>query len=209
MRKLAIAMALASTTLATPAFARDNSPYVGLEAGVSWFEDLDLDFDDTGGVEILDEAISIHHNSGYDIDVIGGYDFGMVRAEAELAYKRNGLDSVTVDPAITGLALNGPFELDGHASVLSGMVNVMFDFGDDDGWSAYVGPGIGMAKVKYHLDVNDDAFDVDPDDFDFVDDSDSGFAWQLIAGVRAAITPNLDLGLKYRYFNVRSIDLGG
>src|SRR4029079_10089439 len=159
MRKLAIAMALASTTLATPAFARDNSPYVGLEAGVSWFEDLDLDFDDTGTVEILDEAISIHHNSGYDIDVIGGYDFGMVRAEAELAYKRNGLDSVTVDPAITGLSLNGPFELDGHASVLSGMVNVMFDFGDDDGWSAYVGPGIGMAKVKYHLDVNDDAFD--------------------------------------------------
>src|SRR5689334_16969727 len=111
MRKLAIAMALASTTLATPAFARDNSPYVGLEAGVSWFEDLDLDYDATNGVNIIDEAISIHHNSGYDIDVIGGYDFGMIRAEAELSYKRNGLDNITIDTSITDLATPGPFDI--------------------------------------------------------------------------------------------------
>ena len=39
MRKLAIAMALASTALATPAVARDHSVYVGLEGGVMWVED--------------------------------------------------------------------------------------------------------------------------------------------------------------------------
>ena len=41
MRKLAIAMALASTGLATPAVARDNSPYVGVEGGILIVEDMD------------------------------------------------------------------------------------------------------------------------------------------------------------------------
>ncbi len=30
---------------------------------------------------------------------------------------------------------------------------------------------------------------------------DGGVAWQLIAGVRYALNPNVDLGLKYRYFH--------
>ncbi len=46
MRKLAIAMALASTALATPAVARDHSPYVGVEGGIMWVEDADVDVDD-------------------------------------------------------------------------------------------------------------------------------------------------------------------
>src|SRR3546814_5093467 len=39
----------------------------------------------------------------------------------------------------------------------------------------------------------------------FVDDSDSKFAWQAIAGVRRAITTNIDFGLKYRFFNVDDV----
>ena len=40
MRKLAIAVALASTALATPAVARDNSFYVGVEGGIMIVEDV-------------------------------------------------------------------------------------------------------------------------------------------------------------------------
>ena len=32
------------------------------------------------------------------------------------------------------------------------------------------------------------------------------WAWQLIAGIRAAISPNIDLGLKYRYFNTAKLN---
>ena len=46
MRKLAIAVALASTGLATPALARDHSPYVGVEGGGMFVEDMDVDYDD-------------------------------------------------------------------------------------------------------------------------------------------------------------------
>src|SRR3546814_5393568 len=43
MRKLAVAVALASTALASPALARDNSWYVGVGGGVMLVEDMDLD----------------------------------------------------------------------------------------------------------------------------------------------------------------------
>ena len=82
----------------------------------------------------------------------------------------------------------------------------------DDGWSGYVGGGVGIASVKYRAHVTDPAFGVPgsplPDPplttFDF-SDSDSGFAWQLIAGVRMPLSPNIDLGLKYRFFNSRGL----
>ena len=44
MRKLAIMAALASTALATPAVAVDNSWYVGVEGGAMIVEDANLDF---------------------------------------------------------------------------------------------------------------------------------------------------------------------
>ena len=39
-----------------------------------------------------------------------------------------------------------------------------------------------------------------------LDDKESAWAWQLIAGVRYAISSNIDLGLKYRYFRTGSLD---
>src|SRR3546814_18148142 len=79
------------------------------------------------------------------------------------------------------------------------MLNALLDFGNDDGWNGYIGGGAGVARVKeseYQLAKYGSAF---------VDDSDSKFAWQAIAGVRRAITNNIDFGLKYRFFNVDAV----
>ena len=43
MRKLAIGMALASTALASPALARDNSWYVEADGGAMIIEDMQFD----------------------------------------------------------------------------------------------------------------------------------------------------------------------
>src|SRR3569623_372683 len=76
----------------------------------------------------------------------------------------------------------GTFDLSGnHASVLSGMVNGLVDF-NAGGVGIYGGGGFGRARVKT------------------MGDSDSAWAWQLIAGVYAPISDNIDVGLKYRYF---------
>jgi len=90
MRKLAIGIALASTMLATPAVARDGSLYAGIEGGLMLVEDLNLDYDDD--IDQISEAIIVNHKTGYDIDGIVGYDFGMVRVEGELGYKRASVD---------------------------------------------------------------------------------------------------------------------
>ena len=65
MRKLAIAMALASTAMAAPAVARDQSWYAGIEGGVMLVEDTEFDFayDYDGIAGEIDNAFSVDHNS--------------------------------------------------------------------------------------------------------------------------------------------------
>src|SRR3546814_15172528 len=62
MRKLAVAVALASTALASPALARDNSWYVGVGGGVMLVEDMDLD------IGSIDNAGTAEHRKGYDFE---------------------------------------------------------------------------------------------------------------------------------------------
>src|SRR5688500_14795887 len=85
MRKFLLA-AVAAAAIASPAMARDNSICVGLEGG-AWFPNhSDIDVRPTGGW--LDYGDLRYKDTGYDIDVIAGYDFGLFRAEVEASHKR-------------------------------------------------------------------------------------------------------------------------
>ena len=42
----------------------------------------------------LDNVARVKNKTGYDVDLIGGYDFGMFRLEGELGYKRAKLKNV-------------------------------------------------------------------------------------------------------------------
>ncbi|KTE19138.1 flagellar motor protein MotB [Sphingopyxis sp. H050] len=191
-------MALASTALASPALARDNSWYVGVGGGVMIVEDLDLD------IGAADNAGSLDHRKGYDFEGTVGYDFGGFRAEVEVGYKEADIKSGRfTTPGIpqsvsgTGPLATGAFALNGDSNALSFMVNGLLDFGDDDGLQGFVGGGAGVARVSVEP-VYAGAF---------LDDSDTGFAWQAIAGVRAPLSSNWDVGLKYRFFNASNLDL--
>jgi OOP family OmpA-OmpF porin len=196
MRKLAIAVALSSTLLATPAFARDGAWYVGGEFGAMIVEDMDVD-DAT-----IDNIITIDHEYGYDGGLFVGYDLGGFRIEAEVAYKKADLSGFINTVVLPGEPVPFPGGRDfagGSTSALSFMLNGMLDFGDDDGISGFVGGGVGMAKVKFN---NQRVF---ANTAAFLDDSDSRLAWQLFAGVRQAISDNIDVTVKYRFFNVPDI----
>ena len=207
MRKLAIAMALTSTAIASPALARDDAWYIGVEAGASLVEDISYDINGASDALIAD------HDTGYDVDGIIGYDFGGFRLEAEVGYKEAGvttlISTVTIPRpnsagGINNVAARAFGGAGGDTSVLSFMLNGMLDFGDDDGLNGFVGVGGGVARVKasYAIDVFGNS----------LDDSDTGFAWQAIAGVRAPLNDHWDVGLKYRFFsadNVSLIDLAG
>ena len=67
------------------------------------------------------------------------------------------------------------------------MLNGLVDFGDDDGFSFQAGLGAGWAKAK------------------LIDDKDGAFAWQAILGFTYAISPNIDLGMRYKYFSTGNL----
>lgn len=193
MRTLAISVMLASTVLAAPAVAQDSGWYAGVEAGFMRAQDIDLDYHDR--LNNFEDVITVGHKIGWDADIIGGYDFGPIRTEAEISRKRASIDEVYFGNA---LAIPGSSNVDGRGSarLTSAMGNILFDFGSG-GWRGYVGGGFGMARVKYS------AFN-SAGTAGFADTDDVG-AWQGIAGVGREITPNLELGLKYRYFHTLSM----
>ena len=212
MRKLAITLALASTAIATPAAGRDGSAYVGVEGGILYVDDMEFDVEQTG-FTFAPDLVRVDHNRGLDLDLVAGYDLGMFRVEGELGWKRASVDRVELlgfgalpvdsDEEVAG------FEGDGKVRILSGMLNGLVDMGDEDGFSGYLGGGVGIASVRYDA-IGDVPVDPDiPTVTDVViDDTDRALAWQLIAGVRYALSPNIDVGLKYRFFNTRRLEFG-
>ncbi len=199
MRKLALTAVLASTAMASPALARDKAWYIGVEGGPTIVEKLDLDI-----AKVANRA-SARQRAGYDVDGIIGYDFGAFRLEAEVGYKESRLKSynslVTVPIESPAFAPPGNYTNPaGRTSALSFMLNGLLDFGDDDAISGFVGGGVGVARVKladYRL----------RNGATFLNDSDTGFAYQAIAGVRAPLTDHIDVGLKYRFFNADKVNL--
>jgi opacity protein-like surface antigen len=216
LRKYLLAAA-AAAAIASPAAARDGSGYFGVEGGVLFPNDNNVDFSGTytseGFTYDFDGSFETNYKKGVDLDVVAGYDFGMFRVEGELGWKRakhKSYDDVTItytsSEGDTYTSVLGDVDADGKTTVTSAMVNVLLDFGNADGLSFYAGGGAGWSSTKYKLgfDETGDAF------VDSLSGSekDSGFAWQAIAGVRYAISPNMDLGLKYRYFRGNKVDVG-
>lgn len=202
MRKLAVTLALATTALSTPALARDDAWYVGVEGGAMLVEDIKFD------VGTATDAATVHHKAGWDADATVGYDFGPFRAEAEVGYRSasvNRLTSTVTQPyrSSTGAALNaapGDYSYaGGRSTALSFMVNGLLDFGEDTGVQGFVGGGVGVARVKSKVGLNTYA--------NTLDDSDTVFAWQAIAGIRAPLTDSIDVSLKYRFFNADNVKL--
>jgi len=202
MQKYLLA-AVAAAAIASPAMARDGSGYVGIEGGALFPKnqhvDATVDFTDPLVTDITStRAATVKHKTGYDVDLIGGYDFGMFRLEGELGYKRSSLKSANFNDAFitafntgAGTSFTGDeFDLNGHTSVLSGMINGLVDVGGNGGIGAYAGGGFGRARVKE------------------LGDSDSAWAWQLLAGVYMPVSDNIDIGLKYRYFRTGNLDFG-
>src|SRR5258705_5502060 len=92
MRKYLFA-AVAAAAIASPAAAKDNSGYVGLEGGILFPQKQDInaaiDFTDPLVTDAPDGNVGrFKFKKGYDVDLIGGYDFCMFRLARERRDKR-------------------------------------------------------------------------------------------------------------------------
>lgn len=191
-RILALAMALSCTLIATTASARDGAWYIGGDLGALVADDTDVD------IGAVDNAVTLNHDLGYDAALFFGRDFGAFRVEAEAGYRTANLGGFETAIRLPGEGPVFPASRDsaeGLTSALSFTINGVIDIGDDDGISGFVGGGAGVARTKFHNQA------VFANSAAFLDSSDWGFAWQLVAGARLPVSENIDITARYRFFN--------
>ena len=169
-----VAVGISMTLVSTPSMAQSPGNYVGVGAGISLQRDADI----TGtGINT-----SADTDTGFAGQLSVGHVFdNNMRAELELAYRRAGVDS-----------LSGATNPDGSVNAWSGMVNGLYDFQNTSAFTPYLGIGAGLARVGYN--------GVSPVGTSRVDDTDTVFAYQGIAGVAYDLSEGLDLTMDFRHF---------
>jgi outer membrane protein OmpA-like peptidoglycan-associated protein/opacity protein-like surface antigen len=218
MRTTAVALVLATTVLSSPVLAKDQAWYIGLELGPNLVQNQLFDIRNAAQTAVSQDGIRARHDIGYDLGGNIGYDFGKFRAEFEVAYKANSLDSMFVEQAVPAIPFGVPTApattvtasvpplgtydpAGGNARVLSFMGNGYYDIGGQGtDLGAYIGAGLGIARVQHASYALRDGGAA------FIDDSDTGVAWQILAGVYKPLSDHVELGLKYRFFNVDNVD---
>lgn len=201
MRILLVAtVATAAISIATPAAAKNGAWYIGGDIGALFPNKNHYDTIATSGANVIDiqHALSVKYKTGIDIDLNAGYDFGMFKVEGEVGWKKANNDRLEFTPEFLTAVSNvthriqvtDDFDLGGDADIISAMVNGLldFDFDSSQTFGGYVGGGIGAGWLKEFHDTK------------------SSFAFQGIAGLRYAVSPNFDIGLKYRYFAMGNLD---
>ena len=164
---------------ALPANAFEKGFYLGAGLGANWTRDTDI------------IGIGTNLKADFDAGWVGALGLGWaygngVRSEAEIGYRRNDLDS------IAGVAASS-----GDASSWRGMINLFYDFKTGTPATPYIGAGIGAARVS---------LTASPFGASHLDDTDSAFAYQGIAGVGYRVNESAQVFADYRYFATTSLD---
>jgi len=173
--------------------------YVAFEVGWSGLQS----FDSSGGPgHIQFQAVP---DPGFGGGGVAGYNFGRVRFEGELVFRRHAADALTVSPgSVSFPKLSGRAGPQGNITSLALMANAIVDILPNRSWTPYLGGGVGRARIALN--------DLQINHTNFVNKSDLQFAYQGIAGVRYQVTERLSLDLDYRYFATTDPDfkdLGG
>ena len=180
-----------------PASARDRW-YVGGEAGATFVEDLARYRPDAAQHACEPPT---RYDYGFGLGAALGYDISSIgfRVEAEVAFRSARVGSIR-DIGVFLPSIDIPLE-SGRASALSFIINGLYDFGTLEGFTFSGGGGIGVARVNFANLRERGA--VEP----FINASDTSIAFQAIAAVRRAITQNVDVGVKYKFFTVPSLTI--
>jgi OOP family OmpA-OmpF porin len=183
MKLRTIALAGASLiAFVTPA-AAGTGWYLGLGAGWSELQSV--------GAQVTTPAIPTSGQGSFNSTVRGDVAAGFktasgFRIELEDGYGEYKLKKATF-PA--GVAIAGA---SGHLSIGTMMVDVAYDLPLNSGFGLTLGGGLGLGSVLANYD----------DPTQTIRKNDTAFAYQAMAGVTYAVSPQLDLELAYRYIAV-------
>ncbi len=177
--KLLAGAAIAATLVASGASAQDSGWYGAIDLGYHWSDDSTVEAGAGGTFNVdPDDTWMGAARLGYRLSPHW-------RVELEGAYRPGEI------PANGGFPDGGDFE------VWSLMGNVIVDLIPDGDLSPFIGLGAGIAAAQA------DAVSVPAV---ILDDSDTTWAWQAIAGVTAKATDRINVDLTYRYFQTGDFD---
>jgi OmpA-OmpF porin, OOP family len=185
----ALAALPAQAQMSAPAWqGQTRGFYVGVGGGWSHL----LPLTSSGSTDGLQFHTKL--NEGFVADVAAGYDFGRLRLEAEVAYRRSDVRHTTIDSGGTNYpSLTGQSTANGDVAALAWMANGTVDILPQSRITPYIGIGIGGAVIQLE---NYAALGTT-----FVSHSDVEVAYQGIAGVRYQIAPSVSMALDYRFFS--------
>jgi outer membrane protein OmpA-like peptidoglycan-associated protein len=165
--------------LTTAAQAQTDGWYMGADAGVNVVPDLN--------VKTTKGTFKSSFDTGYGVLVQAGYGFGPVRVEGELGWRSNDLSKAN--------NLSGGGSLD----LFSAMANAYYDIATGTPFTPFIGVGIGGADVS--------ASKLRAAGVTLSNDDDFQFAYQGIAGVSYAVSPDLSIKLDYHYLRTTQASL--
>ncbi len=131
------------------------------------------------------DNFELNTQNGVNAAIAVGAKFGSLRAEVEAVYRYNPNDKF-VD-------VNGPEGADGSLSMLNIFLNGYYEMDLFGVVTPYVGVGVGYGTVSLNLKELDGTL--------VVDDDDTVYSYQLIAGAAFNLTENWSLTGEYRYFD--------
>lgn len=175
---LALVLGLASTSAFAEGVADNYNTYVGIGGGVNIIPDNDADLT-TGLGTTTGEAE--FDNGWAALGTLGVYLDGAWRVEVEGGYRDNELDSFNGAP------------ISGDVNGWSVMFNALKDIPTGSKVTPYVGAGLGVARRTFKVDG-------------LLDDTDTGLAYQGIAGLSVDVGERTQLFADYRYFRTHDLE---
>lgn len=201
---IAVSALIATAVIPAPCFATPATPggYFSGYLGASMLPDTEVTIREFNPV--TEKHALVQFDPGSNLGATGGYDFGFLRLEGELAYKRGEITSVSERSFGTRYV-----NTDGHLRAFSLMMNTFVDLHNDSPVTPYFGGGIGYATVRLSGTRGVDAGTGAVNYNIFRADEDDVFAYQAGAGLEVELNRRLSFDLGYRYLGTSRATLIG
>ena len=183
LRRALIAGAILASASST---ALADSTYIGVHG--MWTDLKDFDF------RVAPGTVESQFDSGTGFGITLGRTFDQFRGELEYTSRKNDIKSHSLNGGSTLAGSKGEAKSDAF------MLNGYYDINTNSAFVPYLGGGIGMAKVKF----DDFGVDAIPD---VLNDNESQFAYQFMAGGEYRFADTWGLFAEYRYFATADVDV--
>lgn len=170
-----------------------------------WYADLGVGWSYADTLELANDAVMDLDRGTDQLSGALGRRFGDDwRVELEYAAFENDPELLYSSSAAIEV---DPDERD-SVGTSSLMLNLVRDLRVGTAWRPYLGMGAGVGRLDVHfseLEINGP--NLQRPRRDIIDDDDTGFAFQFIAGVTVPLTRRLELAADFRYWHMPDVDL--